>query len=76
MQGMSGAAVGLMFYGDPHGQWVPLYRAVEEHKPAAVVLLGDFELDEPTRNKLAPIWDMVPMIWQSSPRYSMAGGTC
>lgn len=59
---MSSAAAspGLLFYGDPHGQWKPLYRAVEEHRPAAVVLLGDFELDAPLRDKLAPVWDLVP----------------
>ena len=50
----------ILFYGDPHAQWRPLFEAVEKHRPDVVILLGDMDLDEPLRAKLAPVWDMVP----------------
>ena len=46
---------GILFYGDPHGEWRPLVRAVLEHRPAAVVILGDCGLDVPLRQKLASV---------------------
>lgn len=54
---------GILFYGDPHGNWQPLFDAVLRHRPAAVVILGDCGLDEPLRQKLAAIWDLVP-VWK------------
>lgn len=51
---------GVLFYGDPHGEWRPLVTAVLAHRPAAVVILGDCGLDEPLRRKLAAIWELVP----------------
>jgi predicted phosphodiesterase len=54
---------GVLFYGDPHGKWAPLTDAVLLHRPAAVVILGDCGLDEPLRQKLAAIWDLVP-VWK------------
>ncbi|UNC16562.1 metallophosphoesterase (plasmid) [Acidiphilium multivorum] len=51
---------GILFYGDPHGEWRPLVRAVLEYRPAAVVILGDCGLDVPLRQKLASVWDLVP----------------
>lgn len=53
----------ILFYGDPHAIWQPLFDAVERHRPAAVVLLGDCDLDEPLRQKLKPVWDLVP-VWR------------
>jgi len=50
----------ILFYGDPHGVWQPLFEAVEKHRPVAVVLLGDMDLDEPLRVKLKPVWDLAP----------------
>ena len=50
----------ILFYGDPHGEWRPLLAAVQENRPAAVVLLGDCDLDMPLRQKLAPVWELVP----------------
>ena len=47
----------ILFYGDPHGQWQPLFDAVEGEQPTAVVLLGDMDLDEPLDAKLAPLLD-------------------
>lgn len=50
----------ILFYGDPHGEWRPLLAAVQQKRPAAVVLLGDCDLDMPLRRKLAPVWELVP----------------
>ncbi len=52
-----GLRAGILFYGDPHGEWRALFRAVEESHPAAVVLLGDMDLEKPLRQQLAPIFD-------------------
>ena len=41
------AKSGIMFYGDPHGVWWPLFDVVEHKKPDAIVILGD--LVEPKR---------------------------
>ena len=54
---------GILFYGDPHGNWRPLIDAVLRDRPACVVILGDCGLDQPLRQKLAPIWDLVP-VWK------------
>ena len=54
---MTGGSV--LFYGDPHGDWNPLFVAVCEHRPAAVVIVGDCGLDEPLREKLQPVWGLV-----------------
>ena len=51
---------GILFYGAPHGQWRPLVRAILEHRPAADVILGDYDLDVPLHQKLASVWDLVP----------------
>lgn len=51
---------GILFYGDPHGEWQPLIDAVKSRRPTAVVILGDCGLDEPLREKLDPIWGRVP----------------
>lgn len=45
----------ILFYGDPHGEFAPLTEAVETHRPAAVVLLGDLDLPAPLEGVLEPI---------------------
>jgi predicted phosphodiesterase len=46
----------VFFYGDPHGRWDPLLNAAPEFTPAdLIVILGDCELDEPLRVKIAPV---------------------
>ena len=47
----------VLFYGDPHGTWQPLFDAVAQERPEAVVLMGDMDLDEPLDAKLAPLLD-------------------
>ncbi|WP_439598762.1 metallophosphoesterase family protein [Falsiroseomonas sp.] len=45
----------LLAYGDPHGDFVPLFRAVKEHSPSAVLIVGDFDPPAPLRVVLAPL---------------------
>ena len=55
---------GILFYGDAHGDWRPLLRACEEHRPALVVLLGDCDLKRPLREEVRPIFAAgVPVRW-------------
>ncbi|MBK1669031.1 hypothetical protein CKO28_13415 [Rhodovibrio sodomensis] len=49
--------VNVLFYGDPHGEWRPLFRACEIEAPDAVVLMGDMDLDEPLSDKVRPLTD-------------------
>lgn len=46
---------GVLFYGDARGEWRPLLRACEEHRPELVVLLGDCDLKRPLREQLRPV---------------------
>lgn len=45
----------LMFFGDPHGDFVPVIAAVERFRPEAIVLLGDIQARQPLHVELAPI---------------------
>jgi predicted phosphodiesterase len=48
---------GILIYGDPHGEWRPLLRAVTEERPDGVVILGDCDLAVPLREQLKPLFD-------------------
>ena len=55
---------GILFYGDPHGQWQPLLDEYARHPARAVILLGDCELDRPLHETLKPIAsDGTPIHW-------------
>lgn len=43
----------VLFYGDPHGEWLPLHRAVEQQRPDAIILLGDMDLARPLEQEVA-----------------------
>ncbi len=45
----------ILFCGDPHGQFGHIIEAVQEHRPAAVILLGDLQAQRPLEIELAPI---------------------
>ncbi|RKZ95625.1 MAG: metallophosphoesterase [Gammaproteobacteria bacterium] len=45
----------ILIYGDPHGNFEPLFEAVETASPTAVIILGDFGLQAPLEQVLAPI---------------------
>lgn len=56
----------LWYYGDPHGRFDPLIAAVQQAgkaRPQAVVILGDFDLETPLEQALAPILDQVEIAW-------------
>lgn len=45
----------IFFCGDNHSHFQHIVRAVQEHKPDAIVLLGDIEAQQPLELELAPI---------------------
>lgn len=54
----------ILFYGDPHGEWRPLYEAAAEMRPEAVIVLGDMDLDRPFEEAVAPVPAIgLPVFW-------------
>lgn len=54
----------VLFCGDPHGRFEHIIAAVADHRPVAVVLLGDMDLEIPLHEALAPVVEMgVPVRW-------------
>jgi predicted phosphodiesterase len=47
----------ILFCGDPHGHFDLIIEAVEEHRPEAVILLGDMQAQRPLEIELASILD-------------------
>jgi len=45
----------ILFCGDAHGQFAHILKAVQEHRPAAVILLGDLQARRPLHIELEPI---------------------
>jgi hypothetical protein len=45
----------IVFFGDPHGNFEPIVRAVDEFRPEAIILLGDLQPRRPLHIELAPI---------------------
>lgn len=52
----------ILFCGDVHGQFEHVIEAVQAHRPAAVVLLGDLQAQRPLEVELAPILGLTE-IW-------------
>jgi predicted phosphodiesterase len=52
----------IFFCGDPHGRFDHIIQAVNQHRPAAVILLGDIQAQRPLELELAPILDQTE-IW-------------
>ena len=52
----------ILFCGDPHGQFGHIIEAVHEHRPAAVILLGDLQAKRPLEVELSSILDLTD-IW-------------
>ncbi|MEP7297660.1 MAG: metallophosphoesterase [Burkholderiales bacterium] len=48
----------LIFFGDPHGEFQPVIRAVERYRPEAIILLGDIQARRPLCVELEPILDL------------------
>lgn len=53
----------ILFAGDPHGNFQPLIAAVQEYRPEAVVLLGDYDLEMPLENYLQDIVGLTQIWW-------------
>lgn len=51
----------IFFCGDPHGQFKQILRAAKEHKPDALILLGDnlgeADSTRPLHEELKEVWD-------------------
>lgn len=45
----------IFFCGDPHGIFTPAIGAALTRRPATLVLLGDYQLDRPLREVMAPV---------------------
>lgn len=56
-------ALNILFAGDPHGDFSAVISAVKQHRPKAVVLLGDYELKKPFEHYLAEIIDKTQIWW-------------
>ncbi|MDG1680254.1 MAG: metallophosphoesterase [Tateyamaria sp.] len=41
MRDITPALEGVLFYGDPHSNWEPLLKSVDQHHPHTVIILGD-----------------------------------
>jgi len=52
----------IFFCGDPHGRFDHIIEAVNQHRPAAVILLGDIQAQRPLEVELAAILDKTE-IW-------------
>jgi predicted phosphodiesterase len=52
----------ILFFGDPHGDFAPIFAAVECFSPEAIVLLGDLQPRRPLHIELAPIMERTE-IW-------------
>ena len=63
----------ILFCGDPHGYFEHIIEAVQEHRPEAVILLGDLQPKRPLEVELAPIlaltevWFMHPHAGRGAP---------
>lgn len=53
----------ILFAGDPHGNFQPLIAAVYKHRPEAVVLLGDYDLEQPLDVCLQDILGLTEIWW-------------
>lgn len=53
----------ILFAGDPHGNFRPLIEAVRKHRPKAVVLLGDYDLERPLQHYLEDILGLTEIWW-------------
>jgi predicted phosphodiesterase len=54
----------ILFCGDPHGSFDQILRAVAAEPPAAVVLLGDHNLERPLEQAIGPLLEArIPVWW-------------
>lgn len=53
----------IFFAGDTHGHFEHIIQAVQEHRPAAVVFLGDMQPQRPLEQELQPILALTEVWW-------------
>ena len=53
----------IFFVGDTHGQFEHVIQAVQEHRPAAIVFLGDLQPQQPLEQELQPILGLTEIWW-------------
>ena len=53
----------ILFYGDAHKNFAPLFGAVARTCPEHVVLLGDLDLQCPLRQAVAPVFAAGASVW-------------
>lgn len=53
----------LLLFGDPHGNFRPVVRAVQQFKPAAIILVGDLTPGRPLHIELEEILDLTEVWW-------------
>lgn len=53
----------ILFYGDPHGNFKGLIRAVEKDKPNTVLIVGDMDLEQPLQDELKSIINQTDIYW-------------
>jgi predicted phosphodiesterase len=53
----------IFFAGDTHGNFEHIIQAVHQHRPAAVVFLGDLQPQRPLEQELQPILDLTEIWW-------------
>ena len=53
----------IFFCGDPHGNFTHIVEAVQQHRPEAIVLLGDIQARQPLERELQAISDLTEIWW-------------
>ena len=53
----------IFMLGDVHGSFRHVKRVVDEHRPAAVIFLGDLEAEKPLHEILADVMDKTEVYW-------------
>lgn len=53
----------ILMLGDVHGNFRHVERVVDEHRPAAVIFLGDIEAKEPLHEILKGVMDKTEVYW-------------
>lgn len=53
----------ILFFGDIHGDFRHLSPVVKEHKPSAIILLGDIQAQQPLEKELAAIMELTEIYW-------------
>lgn len=53
----------ILFYGDPHGSWEGLYKALDKRTVADVIVMGDMDLTEPLTVVRDRIADFGAKLW-------------